>query len=69
MKQELNTFAFFSKNLLWYSIMLCIENDFNPLNWWLFSGFFQIVITILFELYILGTSLEDKNIENGNKEN
>ena len=69
MKQELNTFAFFSKNLLWYSIMLCIENDFNPLNWWLFSGFFQIGITILFELYILGTSLEDKNIENGNKEN
>jgi hypothetical protein len=67
MKQELNTFAFFSKNLLWYSIMLCIENDFNPLNWWLFSGFFQIVITILFELYILGTSLEEKNIENGNK--
>jgi hypothetical protein len=69
MKQELNTFAFFSKNLLWYSVMLCIENDFNPLNWWLFSGFFQIGITILFELYILGTSLEDKNIENGNKEN
>ena len=47
--------------------MLWIENDFNPLNWWLFSGFFQIVITILFELYILGTSLEEK--ENGNKEN
>lgn len=67
MKQELNTFAFFSKNLLWYSVMLCIENDFNPLNWWLFSGFFQIGITILFELYILGTSLEEK--ENGNKEN
>ena len=67
MNQELNTFAFFSKNLLWYSIMLWIENDFNPLNWWLFSGFFQIVITILFELYILGTSLEEK--ENGNKEN
>jgi hypothetical protein len=67
MKQELNTFAFFSKNLLWYSVMLWIENDFNPLNWWLFSGFFQIVITILFELYILGTSLEEK--ENGNKEN
>ena len=69
MKQELNTFAFFSKNLLWYSVMLWIENDFNPLSWWLFSGFFQIGITILFELYILGTSLEDKNIENGNKEN
>jgi hypothetical protein len=67
MKQELNTFAFFSKNLLWYSVMLWIENDFNPLNWWLFSGFFQIGITILFELYILGTSLEEK--ENGNKEN
>ena len=47
--------------------MLWIENDFNPLNWWLFSGFFQIAITILFELYILGTSLEEK--ENGNKEN
>ena len=55
MKQELNTFAFFSKNLLWYSIMIWIEKDYNPLNWWLFSGFFQIVITIVFELYILGT--------------
>jgi len=69
MKQELNAFAFFTKNLLFYAIILLIENDFNPLNWWLFSGFFQIGITILFELYILGTSLEDKNIENGNKEN
>lgn len=69
MKQELNTFAFFSKNLLWYSIMIWIEKDFNPLNWWLFGGFFQIVITIVFELYIIGTSLEEKNIENGYKEN
>jgi hypothetical protein len=24
------------------------------------SGFFQIAITIIFELYILGTSLEEK---------
>ena len=69
MKQELNAFAFFTKNLLFYAIILLIENDFNPLNWWLFSGFFQIVGTIIFELYILGTSLEEKNIENGNKEN
>lgn len=59
MNQELNTFAFFSKNLLWYSIMLWIENDYNPLNWWLFSGFFPIVITIFFELLILGSSLEE----------
>ena len=66
MKQDLNKFAFFSKNFLWYSIMLVIENDYNPLNWWLFSGVFPIVITIFFELYILGTSLEEKNIENGN---
>ena len=66
MKQDLNKFAFFSKNFLWYSIMLLIENDYNPLNWWLFSGFFQIVITIVLELYIIGTSLEEKNIENGN---
>jgi hypothetical protein len=60
MKHELNTFAFFSKNLLFYSIMIWIENDYNPLNWWILSGFFQIVITIIFELYILGTSLEEK---------
>ena len=59
MKQDLNKFAFFSKNILWYSIMLLIENDYNPLNWWLFSGVFPIVITIFFELYILGTSLEE----------
>jgi hypothetical protein len=59
MKQDLNKFAFFSKNFLWYSIMLVIENDYNPLNWWLFSGVFPIVITIFFELYILGTSLEE----------
>lgn len=62
MKQELNVFAFFAKNLLFYAIMLWIENDYNPFNWWILSGFFQIVITIIFELYILGTSLEDKNI-------
>ena len=60
MKHELNTFAFFSKNLLFYSILIWIENDYNPLNWWILSGFFQIVITIIFELYILGTSLEEK---------
>lgn len=59
MKQDLNKFALFSKNFLWYSIMLVIENDYNPLNWWLFSGVFPIVITIFFELYILGTSLEE----------
>jgi hypothetical protein len=59
MKQDLNKFAFFSKNFLWYSIMLVIENDYNPLNWWLFSGVFPIVITIFFELYILGTSLNE----------
>jgi hypothetical protein len=66
MEQKLNAFAFFSKNLLFYAIMIWIENDYNPLNWWILSGFFQIVITIVFELYILGTSLEEKNIENGN---
>lgn len=59
MKQDLNKFAFFSKNFLWYSIMLVIENDYNPLNWWLFSGVFPIVITIFFELLILGSSLEE----------
>ena len=66
MEQKLNVFSFLSKNLLFYAIMIWIEKDYNPLNWWLFSGFFQIVITIVFELYILGTSLEEKNIENGN---
>jgi len=66
MEQNLNVFAFFSKNLLFYAIMIWIEKDYNPLNWWLFSGFFQIVITVVFELYVLGTSLEEKNIENGN---
>ena len=69
MEQKLNVFSFLSKNLLIYAIILLIENDYNPLNWWILSGFFQIVITIVFELYILGTSLEEKNIENGNKEN
>ena len=69
MEQKLNVFSFLSKNLLFYAIILWIENDYNPLNWWILSGFFQIVITIVFELYILGTSLEEKNIENGNKEN
>jgi hypothetical protein len=39
--------------------MLLVENDYNPLNWWLFSGFFPIVITIFFELLILGSSLEE----------
>ena len=63
MKQDLNKFAFFSKNCLWYSIMLVIENDYNPLNWWLFSGVFPIVITIFFELYILGTSLNETETE------
>jgi hypothetical protein len=63
MKQDLNKFAFFSKNFLWYSIMLVIENDYNPLNWWLFSGIFPIVITIFFELYILGTSLNETETE------
>jgi hypothetical protein len=63
MKQDLNKFAFFSKNFLWYSIMLVIENDYNPLNWWLFSGVFPIVITIFFELYILGTSLNETEPE------
>lgn len=63
MKQDLNKFAFFSKNFLWYSIMLLIENDYNPLNWWLFSGFFPIVITIFFELLILGSSLEETETE------
>jgi hypothetical protein len=63
MKQDLNKFAFFSKNFLWYSIMLVIENDYNPLNWWLFSGVFPIVITIFFELYILGTSLNETETE------
>lgn len=69
MEQKLNVFSFLSKNILFYAIILLIENDYNPLNWWILSGFFQIVITIVFELYILGTSLEEKNIENGNKEN
>ena len=69
MEQKLNVFSFLSKNLLFYAIILWIENDYNPLNWWILSGFFQIVMTIIFELYILGTSLEEKNIENGNKEN
>jgi hypothetical protein len=66
MEQKLNVFSFLSKNLLLYSIILLIENNYNPLNWWILSGFFQIVMTIIFELYILGTSLEEKNIENGN---
>jgi hypothetical protein len=69
MEQKLNVFSSLSKNLLFYAIILWIENDYNPLNWWILSGFFQIVITIVFELYILGTSLEEKNIENGYKEN
>jgi hypothetical protein len=69
MEQKLNVFSFLSKNLLIYAIILLIENNYNPLNWWILSGFFQIVMTIIFELYILGTSLEEKNIENGNKEN
>jgi hypothetical protein len=69
MEQKLNVFSFLSKNLLIYAIILFMENDYNPLNWWILSGFFQIVITIVFELYILGTSLEEKNIENGYKEN
>jgi len=60
MEQKLNVFSFLSKNLLIYAIMIWIENDYNPLNWWILSGFFQIVITIIFELYILGTSLEEK---------
>jgi hypothetical protein len=63
MKQDLNKFAFFSKNFLWYSIMLVIENDYNPLNWWLFSGIFPIVITIFFELLILGSSLNETETE------
>jgi hypothetical protein len=63
MKQDLNKFAFFSKNFLWYSIMLVIENDYNPLNWWLFSGVFPIVITIFFELLILGSSLNEIETE------
>jgi len=67
MEQKLNVFSFLSKNLLIYAIILLIENNYNPLNWWILSGFFQIVMTIIFELYILGTSLEEKNIENGNK--
>lgn len=69
MKNELNVFAFISKNLLLYSILLWIENDYNPLNWWIFSGCVQIIITIIFELYILGTSLEEKIIDHGDKEN
>jgi hypothetical protein len=63
MKQDLNKFAFFSKNFLWYSIMLVIENDYNPLNWWLFSGVFPIIITIFFELLILGSSLNEIETE------
>jgi hypothetical protein len=63
MKQDLNKFAFFSKNFLWYSIMLLIENDYNPLNWWLFSGVFPIIITIFFELLILGSSLNEIETE------
>lgn len=61
MGQELNRFAFISKNFLWYSVMVWIENDYNPLNWWILSGIPQIVLTIYFELYIVGTSLEEKN--------
>jgi hypothetical protein len=63
MKQDLNKFAFFSKNFLWYSIMLVIENDYNPLNWWLFSGVLPIIITIFFELLILGSSLNEIETE------
>ena len=64
MEQKLNVFSFLSKNLLLYSIILLIENNYNPLNWWILSGLFQIVMTIIFELYILGTSLNETETEN-----
>lgn len=63
----LNKQEFFAKEFFWYAIFTWIENgEFNPLNWTIWNNFFMIVIYVLFQLYVLGTCLIEKEEENGN---
>jgi len=57
----LNFLEFLSKNLFWYSIFSLVFGSLDITTWELFSGFFNIMGFVLFELILLGSCLTEIN--------
>jgi hypothetical protein len=62
----LNKQEFLAKEFFWYALISFFEGEFNPINWTIWNNFFMIIMFILFQLYVLGTCLTEKEEENGN---
>ena len=62
----LNKQEFFAKEFFWYAFISFFQNELNPINWTIWNNFFMIVMFVLFQLYVLGTCLTEKEEENGN---
>lgn len=66
-KFKLNQLEFLSKNLFWYGVMVFINKNFNPTEWWIYQYFWGGVLFVIFEFYIFSSSLiENKEEDNGN---
>ena len=57
---------FLAKEFFWYALISFFEGEFNPINWTMWNNFFMIIMFVLFQLYVLGTCLIEKEEENGN---
>jgi len=63
----LNKQEFLAKEFFWYAVITFFEGgEFNPINWTMWNNFFMIIMFVLFQLYVLGTCLIEKEEENGN---
>jgi len=64
---SLNILEFLFKNLFWYVIFSFFNQEFNPTKWWIYQYFWGGVLFVLFEFFILSSSLtENKEEKDGN---
>lgn len=63
---KLNNREFLAKEFFWYAVISFFQNELNPIHWTIWNNFFMIVLFVLFQLYVLGTCLTEKEEENGN---
>lgn len=63
---SLNVLEFAFKNLFWYAIFSFVSQEFNPTKWWIYQYFWGGVLFVLFEFFIISSSLKEiKKEEDG----
>jgi hypothetical protein len=66
-KLKFNILEFVFKNLFWYAALSAINQEFNPVKWWITQHFWGGVLFVIFEFFIFSSSLtEINNEEDGN---